>query len=59
MVSEVPNGVHTVTVLVNDVNGNFSEETYALTVDKPSFLFRLTVHILAFIDRIISALIGG
>ncbi len=58
-VSEVPNGVHTVTVLVNDVNGNVSEETYALTVDKPGFLFRLTVHILAFIDRIVSALIGG
>lgn len=58
-VSEVPNGVHSVTVLVNDVNGNVSEETCVLTVDKPSFLFRLTVHILAFIDRIVSTLIGG
>jgi len=58
-VSEVPNGVHTVTVLVNDVNGNVSEETCVLTVDKPSFLFRLTVHILAFIDKIVSTLIGG
>lgn len=58
-VSEVPNGVHSVTVLVNDVNGNVSEETCVLMVDKPSFLFRLTVRILAFIDRIISTLIGG
>ncbi|TSA49316.1 hypothetical protein D4R47_04040, partial [archaeon] len=58
-VSEVPNGVHTVTVLVNDVNGNVSEETCVLTVDKPSFLFRLTVHILAFIDKLVSTLIGG
>ena len=57
-VSEVPNGVHSVTVLVNDVNGNVSEETCVLTVDKPSFLFRLTVRIFAFIDKIISALIG-
>ncbi len=57
-VSEVPNGVHSVTVLVNDVNGNVSEGTCVLTVDKPSFLFRLTVHILAFIDRIVSTLIG-
>jgi len=57
-VSEVPNGVHSVTVLVNDVNGNVSEETCVLTVDKPSFLFRLTVRIFAFIDRIISTIIG-
>jgi len=58
-VSEVPNGVHSITFLVNDVNGNVSEETCVLMVDKPSFLFRLTVRILAFIDRIISTLIGG
>ena len=58
-VSEVPNGVHSVTVLVNDVNENVSEETYSLTVSKPSFLLQIIAWILAFIDRIISALIGG
>ncbi len=57
-VSEVTNGVHSVTILVYDENDNVAEETHSLTVDKPSFLFRLTVHILAFIDRIISTLIG-
>ncbi len=58
-VSEVPNGVHTVTVSVNDVNGNLSEETCTLTVDKPGFLLRLTVRILALIDRIISTFTGS
>jgi len=58
-VSEVPNGVHTVTVSVNDVNGNVSEETYTLTVDKPGFLYRLTVRILVFFDNMFSTLIGG
>ena len=57
-VSEVTNGVHSVTILVYDENDNVAEETHSLTVDKPSFLFRLTVHILAFIDRIISTFIG-
>ena len=57
-VSEVSNGVHSVTILVYDENDNVAEETHSLTVDKPSFLFRLTVRILAFIDRIISTFIG-
>jgi len=58
-VSEIPNGVHSVTVLVNDVNENVSEETYSLTVSKPGFLLLIIARILAFIDRIISALMGG
>lgn len=36
----VPNGAHTVTISVNDVNGNILEESYTLTVDKPGFLYR-------------------
>ncbi len=58
-VSEVPDGVHTLTVSVNDVNGNVSEETYTFTVDKPGFLYRLTVRILVFFDNMFSTLIGG
>lgn len=58
-VSEIPNGAHTVTISVNDVNGNTAEETYKLTVDKPSFLYRLTVRILVFFDKIFSPLTGG
>jgi hypothetical protein len=58
-VSEVPDGVHTVTVSVNDVNGNVSEETYTLTVDKPGFLYRLTVRILVFFDNLFSTLTGS
>ena len=58
-VSEIPNGAHTVTISVNDVNGNTAEETYTLTVDKPGFLYRLTVHILVFFDNIFSMLAGG
>jgi hypothetical protein len=58
-VSEIPNGGHTVTVSVDDVNGNTAEETYTLTVDKPGFLYRLTVHILVLFDKLFSMLTGG
>ena len=57
--SGVPNGVHTVSLLVEDVNGNSIEETYTLNVDKPGFLYRLTVRILVFFDNIFSMLAGG
>jgi hypothetical protein len=58
-VSEVTNGAHTVSVYAEDVNGNSLEETYTLNVDKPGFLYRLTVHILVFFDNIFSTLMGG
>jgi len=58
-VSEVPNGVHTVTVSVCDVNGNAVEQSYKLTVDRPGFLYRLTVRILVFFDNLFSTLSGG
>jgi len=58
-VSEVTNGVHTVSVCVEDVNGNSLEETYTLKVDKPGFLYRLTVQILVFLDNIFSTLTGS
>jgi hypothetical protein len=57
--SGVPNGAHTVFVYVEDVNGNILEETYTLIVDKPSFLYRLTVHILVFFDNLFSTFMGG
>ena len=58
-VSEIPNGVHTVTVSVCDVNGNAVEQSYTLTVDRPGFLYRLTVRILVFFDNLFSTLSGG
>ena len=58
-VSEVPNGVHSVTVLVYDENDNVAEETYSLTVSKPGFLFLLIARIIVFINRMISAIVGG
>jgi hypothetical protein len=58
-VSKVPNGVHTVTVSASDVNGNTVEQSYKLTVDSPGFLYRLTVRILLFFEKIFSTLSGG
>jgi hypothetical protein len=58
-VSEVANGAHTVTVMVDDVNGNTMEESYTLTVDKPGILFRLAVRVFVFFDKIFSMFSGG